>query len=130
MLITIDNHSGVPIYRQILEQVKRQILGGRLAGGFRDYDAGADEKQVFAAEIRRVLKTAVGAYPERYGRINSPESRNGRKPSYAGVGFLADRIAARTALKGPVVYKPSRRVRRARRSARRRARRLISLGFS
>lgn len=33
MLISIDNRSGIPIYRQILEQVRRQILTGRLTVG-------------------------------------------------------------------------------------------------
>ncbi len=31
MIITIDTHSGVPIYRQALEQISQQILLGQLA---------------------------------------------------------------------------------------------------
>ena len=32
-LLSIDNHSGVPIFRQILDQVRRQVLSGQLAHG-------------------------------------------------------------------------------------------------
>ena len=31
MVIRLDTHSGVPIYRQIFTQIRRQILAGRLA---------------------------------------------------------------------------------------------------
>jgi GntR family transcriptional regulator len=33
MLIDIDVHGGVPIYRQVIEQVKRLILTGQMAEG-------------------------------------------------------------------------------------------------
>jgi len=33
VLLEIDHHSGVPIYRQIIEQVEQQIVAGLLAGG-------------------------------------------------------------------------------------------------
>jgi len=33
MLLEIDHHSGVPIYRQIIEQIRRQIVGGLIAAG-------------------------------------------------------------------------------------------------
>jgi len=33
MLITIDRHSGVPAYRQLLDQIRFQIAGGLLAAG-------------------------------------------------------------------------------------------------
>ena len=33
MIIEIDNHSGVPIYTQIIEQIKRHILAGHLPEG-------------------------------------------------------------------------------------------------
>ena len=33
MIIEIDNHSGVPIYTQIIEQIKQYILSGNLAEG-------------------------------------------------------------------------------------------------
>jgi len=33
MLFEIDHHSGVPIYRQIVDQVRRQIMAGQLAEG-------------------------------------------------------------------------------------------------
>ncbi len=33
MLVEIDTHSGVAIYRQVIEQIRRQIMTGRLAEG-------------------------------------------------------------------------------------------------
>ncbi len=33
MLLEIDHHSGLPIYRQVIEQVRRQIMGGQLSEG-------------------------------------------------------------------------------------------------
>jgi len=33
MLLEIDHHGGVPIYRQVIEQVRRQIMAGQLSEG-------------------------------------------------------------------------------------------------
>lgn len=33
MILELDHHSGVPIYRQLMEQVRRQIVGGQLPEG-------------------------------------------------------------------------------------------------
>ena len=33
MLLTIDHHSGVPIFRQVMDQIRDQILAGRLREG-------------------------------------------------------------------------------------------------
>lgn len=33
MLLEIDHHSGVPIYRQVIDQVRRQIMAGQLGEG-------------------------------------------------------------------------------------------------
>ena len=33
MLLEIDHHSGVPIYRQVIEQIRRQIMAGQLTEG-------------------------------------------------------------------------------------------------
>ncbi|OHB80171.1 MAG: hypothetical protein A2Z25_02305 [Planctomycetes bacterium RBG_16_55_9] len=33
MLLEIDHHGGVPIYRQVIEQVRRQIMAGQLGEG-------------------------------------------------------------------------------------------------
>jgi GntR family transcriptional regulator len=35
MLFDLDHHSGVPIYRQIIDQVRRQIMAGQLPEGFK-----------------------------------------------------------------------------------------------
>jgi len=33
MLLEIDHHSGVPIYRQLIEQIRRQIMSGQISEG-------------------------------------------------------------------------------------------------
>ncbi len=33
MLLEIDTHSGVPIFRQVLEQIRRQVMAGQMAEG-------------------------------------------------------------------------------------------------
>lgn len=33
MLLEIDHHSGVPIYRQVIEQIREQIVAGQLKQG-------------------------------------------------------------------------------------------------
>jgi GntR family transcriptional regulator len=33
MLVQIDHHSGQPIYRQVIDQIRRQILAGQLPEG-------------------------------------------------------------------------------------------------
>lgn len=33
MLIQINKHSGIPVYRQVMEQVVRQIMSGQFAAG-------------------------------------------------------------------------------------------------
>ena len=33
MLLEIDHHSGAPIYRQVIEQIRRQIMAGQLTEG-------------------------------------------------------------------------------------------------
>jgi GntR family transcriptional regulator len=33
MIFEIDTHGGVPIYRQVMDQIRRQIMTGRLAAG-------------------------------------------------------------------------------------------------
>jgi len=33
MLLEIDHHSGVPIYRQVIEQIREQIVAGQLGRG-------------------------------------------------------------------------------------------------
>lgn len=34
MLLDIDHHSGMPIYRQIIDQIRQQIMGGQLPEGW------------------------------------------------------------------------------------------------
>ncbi len=50
MLIVVDPGTGVPVYRQVMDQVKRQVASGRLAPG--------DE-----LPSTRVLSTELGVNP-------------------------------------------------------------------
>jgi GntR family transcriptional regulator len=34
MLLEIEHHSGMPIYRQVIDQIRRQIMAGQLARGY------------------------------------------------------------------------------------------------
>ena len=47
MILELDHHSGVPIYRQLMEQVRRQIMGGQLPEG---------QKLVSVRDLARQLK--------------------------------------------------------------------------
>ena len=33
MLLEIDHHSGVPIYRQVIDQIRQQVMAGQLSEG-------------------------------------------------------------------------------------------------
>ena len=33
MLLELDHHSGQPIYRQVIQQIRQQVMGGQLAEG-------------------------------------------------------------------------------------------------
>jgi GntR family transcriptional regulator len=57
MLLSIDNRSGVPIYRQVFDQVKQQILTGQTAPGVQ-----APSVRDLAAELKVNPMTVSKAY--------------------------------------------------------------------
>ena len=57
MLLEIDHHSGVPIYRQIKDQVREQIMAGRLKEGERLMSV-----RELAAQLKVTLVTVSKAY--------------------------------------------------------------------
>lgn len=57
MLLEIDHHGGVPIYRQVIEQVRRQIMAGQLGEGQQ-----LDSVRDLAAQLRVNPMTISKAY--------------------------------------------------------------------
>jgi GntR family transcriptional regulator len=57
MLLEIDHHGGVPIYRQVIEQVRRQIMAGQLNEGQQ-----LDSVRELAAQLRVNPMTISKAY--------------------------------------------------------------------
>jgi GntR family transcriptional regulator len=55
--LRLDHHSGEPIYRQIVEQIKYQAAGGRLAGGER-----LPSIRALARDLKINPRTVVKAY--------------------------------------------------------------------
>jgi len=83
MLIVVDPGTGVPVYRQVMDQVKRQIASGRLAAG--------DE-----LPSTRVLSTELGVNPMTISKAYSflekegvVERRPGRPVVVKGNGGVA-----------------------------------------
>ena len=80
MLIVVDPGTGVPVYRQVMDQVKRQVASGRLAPG--------DE-----LPSTRVLSTELGVNPMTISKAYSflekegiVERRPGRPVAVKGNG--------------------------------------------
>ncbi len=57
MLLQIDHHSGVPIYRQVMDQVRRQIVAGQLPEGTQ-----IDSVRDLAAQLKVNPMTISKAY--------------------------------------------------------------------
>jgi len=83
MLIVVDPGTGVPVYRQVMDQVKRQVASGRLAPG--------DE-----LPSTRVLSTELGVNPMTISKAYSflekegiVERRPGRPVAVKGNGNTA-----------------------------------------
>ena len=78
MLIKIDHHSGVPIYRQIMDQVRRLVSAGQLAAG--------DQ-----LESVRELSSRLKVNPMTVSKAYSFLEREGLLERRRGVGqFVAD----------------------------------------
>jgi len=60
MLLQIDHHSGQPIYRQVMDQVRRQIMAGQLREG---------EQIVSVRELAGQLKVNPMTISKAYGLL-------------------------------------------------------------
>lgn len=83
MLIDIDVHGGVPIYRQVIDQVKRLILTGQLAEG---------EKLESVANLSSRLKVNPMTVSKAYGYL----VESGLVERRRGVGLFVARLPDNT----------------------------------
>ena len=78
MLLEIDHHSGVPIYRQIKDQVREQIMAGRLKEG---------EQLVSVRELAEQLKVTPVTVSKAYSAMEAEGLLERRR----GIGlFIAE----------------------------------------
>jgi GntR family transcriptional regulator len=78
MLLEIDHHSGVPIYRQIKDQIREQIMAGRLQEG---------EQLVSVRELAVQLKVTPVTVSKAYSAMEAEGLLDRRR----GVGlFIAE----------------------------------------
>ena len=78
MLLEIDHHSGVPIYRQIKDQVREQIMAGRLKEG---------EQLVSVRELAMQLKVTPVTVSKAYSAMEAEGLLDRRR----GIGlFIAE----------------------------------------
>ena len=79
MLIELDTHSGVPIYVQLIDQVKRLILAGHLQEG----------EQI---ELVRSLAARLKVNPMTVSKAYSLLERDGLLERRRGVGLFVGRL--------------------------------------
>lgn len=79
MLLEIDHHSGVPIYRQVIEQIRRQIMAGQLAEG---------EQLVSVRELAAQIKVNPMTISKAYALLEVEGLVERRR----GVGLFAARL--------------------------------------
>jgi GntR family transcriptional regulator len=79
MIIEIDTHSGVPIYVQVIEQIKRHILSGQLPEG----------EQI---EQVRSLAARLKVNPMTISKAYSLLERDGLLERRRGVGLFISRM--------------------------------------
>ena len=83
MILQLDKHGGVPVYRQILEQVRHQIVSGQLAH---------DTQLVSVRELAAELKVNPMTVSKAYGMLEQA----GLVERRAGIGlFVASGVNAR-----------------------------------
>lgn len=83
MIIEIDNHSGVPIYSQIIEQIKQYILSGNLAEGTQ-------------LENVRSLAARLLVNPMTISKAYSQLERDGLIERRRGIGMFVKPMAGET----------------------------------
>jgi GntR family transcriptional regulator len=109
MLLQIDHHSGVPIYRQVIDQVRHQIMAGRLKEGdqlttVRDL---SEELKVNPMTISKAysLLEAEGLLERRRGIglfvAGLPQDRRRRTKAQMLEGIMARTVAAAVQLDMP-----------------------------
>ena len=79
MLLEIDHHSGQPIYRQVMAQIRRQILAGQLGEG---------EQLVSVRELAGQLKVNPMTISKAYGLLEMEGLLERRR----GVGLFIARV--------------------------------------
>ena len=79
MLLEIDHHSGVPIYRQIKDQVREQIMAGRLKEG---------EQLVSVRELAAQLKVTPVTISKAYSAMEAEGLLERRR----GIGLFIAKI--------------------------------------
>ena len=79
MLLEIDHHSGVPIYRQIKDQVREQIIAGRLKEG---------EQLVSVRELASQLKVTPVTISKAYSAMEAEGLLERRR----GIGLFIAKI--------------------------------------
>ena len=82
MLLEIDHHSGVPIYRQVMDQVREQIMAGRLPEG---------DQLISVRELSAQLKVNPMTVSKAYSAMESEGLLERRR----GIGLFVARIQAR-----------------------------------
>ncbi len=82
MILSIDTHSGVPIYRQVLEQISQQILLGQLA---------VEEQLPSVRDLARQLKVNPMTISKVYALLDAEGLVERRR----GVGLFVREINAR-----------------------------------
>ena len=75
MILNIDNHSGVPVYRQLVSQISEMILTGQLTPG----------EQIMSV---RELALAIKANPMTVSKAYSILERDGLLERKRGVGLF------------------------------------------
>jgi GntR family transcriptional regulator len=81
MLLQIDHHNGLPIYRQVIEQIRRQIMTGELGEG---------EQLVSVREMAEGLKVNPMTVSKAYALLEMEGLLERRR----GVGLFVARISA------------------------------------
>ena len=82
MLLGIDHHSGVPIYRQVVNQVREQIMAGRLQEG---------DQLMSVREVSGVLRINPMTVSKAYSALEAEGLLERRR----GVGLFVARIQSR-----------------------------------
>jgi len=80
MLLEIDHHSGQPIYRQVIEQIRRQIMAGQL---------GEDTQLVSVRELAGQLNVNPMTISKAYSLLENEGLLERRR----GVGLFVAKVA-------------------------------------